>query len=84
VAVAKVTQAQKNLFATSVSDADAATKAIRAEWSKLRTSYATWSNKTDPSDAAALAKLVPGALKQWQAVGDELRKIKRTLTSMPR
>lgn len=80
VAVAKATQAQKTLFATSVSDTATAIDTIRQEWASVQRSVASWSTKTSPEDAAALAALVPAAMKQWQAVASELEQIKRALT----
>lgn len=78
IAVAKVTQAQQSLFTTSVTDMAAAVKTIRAGWSKLREALADWS---DASSAAELDRLLPGALKQWQAVAGDLTKLRRALTS---
>lgn len=80
VAIAKVTQAQEGLFAGSVTQTQVAVMTIRAGWSTLRGALLAWSRLAGPADAAALARLLPGALKQWQAVAADIRKMKRALT----
>ena len=84
IAVAKVTQAQQSLFAASVTETAEAVKAIRAGWSALRDALAGWSHRSDASSTAQIDRLVPGALKQWQAVTADLSKMKRALTSSDR
>jgi hypothetical protein len=80
VAIAKVIQAQESLFAGSVTDTQTAVMAIRAGWSTLRGALVAWSRLPGTADATALARLLPGALKQWQSVASDIRKMKRVLT----
>jgi hypothetical protein len=81
VAIAKVIQAQESLFAGSVTDTQTAVMAIRAGWSTLRGALVAWSRLPGTADATALARLLPGALKQWQSVAADIVKMKRALTA---
>lgn len=81
VAIAKVTQAQERLFAGTVTQTQVAVMTIRAGWSTLRGALLAWSRLPGNADAAALARLLPGALKQWQAVAADIRTMKRVLTA---
>jgi hypothetical protein len=81
VAIAKVIQAQESLFTGSVTDTQTAVMAIRAGWSTLRGALVAWSRLPTAADATALARLLPGALKQWQSVAADISKMKRSLTS---
>lgn len=81
VAIAKVIQAQESLFAGSVTDTQTAVMAIRAGWSTLRGALVAWSRLPGSADATALARLLPGALKQWQSVAADIVKMKRALTA---
>lgn len=80
VAIAKVTQVQKSQFAGSVADTAVALSAIRADWRRLRAALVDWSGRTDTADAAELARLLPGALKQWQGAAADVRRTRRMLT----
>jgi hypothetical protein len=82
IAVAKATQAQQSLFTDSVTETVETIKTIRDGWSTLRGALIDWSRKTSAEDAADLGQLMPGALKQWQAVATDLTKMKRALTSV--
>ncbi|MGD8215188.1 hypothetical protein [Aestuariimicrobium sp. Y1814] len=77
IAVASATQAQKNLFATSMQEALTAVTGIRDGWAAVHAGYEEWSHTDDRTE---FARLQPGAMAQWNKLTAEAERIKRHLT----
>lgn len=79
IAVASATQSQKNLYLSSMEEAQTGVTTIRHDWGLIRNAYLEWSRKTEKADRDEFARLHRGAMAQWKKLAPEVERIRRQL-----